>query len=239
MKERGKMKDKTVKQRMSRKRMSMARTPKERQTRVKTGGTIAALTAAAAVFACMVQMEKSILTRYEKGVIYTAAAAIYKGQVITEDNYGEFFVEKELDKICIPPTALSAPEQIYGLAATYDIEQGVLLTEGMFESLESILGELNDPVIAGFKAEDIYQVAGGVLRAGDRIHIYCVRDQEAVLAWESVYVQQVFDISGKNIEAADKTTAAQRLNIYLDKKDIEAFYTGLAGGSLRAVKVCD
>ena len=66
-----------------------------------------------------------------------------------------------------------------------------------------------------------------------------MQNQEAVLAWESVYVQQVFDISGKDIDAADRTTAAQRLNIYLDKKDIEAFYTGLAGGSLRVVKVCE
>lgn len=226
------MRDKTAKQKASGKR-----TKKEQLDRIKTGGTIAALAAAAAVFVCMVQMEKSILTQYEKGIIYTAAATIYKGQVITESNYREYFVEKELDKSCIPPTALSAPEQLYGLTAVYDIEPGVLLTKGMFESLENIRSELDEPVIAGFKAEDIYQVAGGVLRAGDRIHIYYVRDQEAVLAWESVYIQQVFDISGKNIEAADKTTAAQRLNIYLDKKDIEAFYAGLASGSLRVVKV--
>ena len=226
------MRDKTAKQIKSRER-----TKKERLDRIKTGGTIAALVAAAAVFVCMVQMEKSILTQYEKDVIYTAATVIYKGQVITEDNYREYFVEKELDKSCIPPTALSTPEQLYGLTAVYDIEPGVLLTQGMFESLESIRSELDEPVIAGFKAEDIYQVAGGVLRAGDRIHIYYVRDQEAVLAWESVYIQQVFDISGKNIEASDKTTAAQRLNIYLDKKDIEAFYAGLVSGSLRAVKV--
>lgn len=243
------MRDKTVKRGMPREqmskekaaqeRLSKKRTPGERLARVKTGGTIAALAAAAAVFVCMVQMEKNILTQYEKGIIYTAAAVIYKGQVITEDNYREYFMERELDKTCIPPTALSAPEQLYGLAATYDIEPGVLLTGGMFQSLEDIRSELDDPVIAGFKAEDIYQVAGGVLRAGDRIHIYYVQDQEAVLAWESVYVQQVFDISGKNIEAADRTTAAQRLNVYLDKQDIEAFYAGLASGSLRAVKVCD
>ena len=220
-------------------RASKEMTPEERRARVKTGGTIAALIAAAAVFVCMIQMEKSILAQYEKGVIYTAAAVIHKGQMITEDNYREYFVEKELDKACIPATALSTPEQLYGMAAVYDIEPGVLLTEGMFESLESIRSGLDDPVIAGFKAEDMYQVAGGVLRAGDRIHIYYVQDQEAVLAWESIYIQQAFDISGKSIEAADRTTAAQRLNIYLDKRDIEDFYTGLASGSLRAVKVCD
>ena len=62
---------------MSGKRMSKERTPGERMSRVKTGGTIAALIAAAAVFVCMVQMEKSILTQYEKGIIYTAAEFIF------------------------------------------------------------------------------------------------------------------------------------------------------------------
>lgn len=226
---RGKMRDKTTDKKMR----------GERRAKLKTGGTIAALVASAAVFVCMVQMEKNILTQYEKGVIYTAASAIARGQVITEENYREYFVEKELDKSCIPATALRTPEQLYGLAAVFDIEPGVLLTEGMFETLEDIWSEMNEPVIVGCRAEDIYQVASGVLRAGDRIHIYFVKDQEAALAWESVYVQQVFDASGKSIANTDKTTVAQRLNLYMDKKNVEAFYTGLAGGSLRAVKVCD
>lgn len=138
----------------------------------------------------------------------------------------------------IPDTALTEPAQVRGMAAAYDVEEGVLLTGGMFEELDEILAGMEEPVIAGVKAEDIYQVAGGMLRAGDRIHIYTVRDGKAVLAWEEVYVQQVFDASGKGISNTDSSTVAQRMNVYLDKRDIEAFYTELAGGSLRAVKVC-
>lgn len=208
-------------------------------TKLRTGGMIAALTAALAVFLCLVQIEKSVLTQYEKGVIYVAAKEIPRGQMITEDNSSEYLAERELDKSCIPATALSNPGQYAGLAAVFDIEPGVLLTAGMFEDLENVWDEIGEPVIAGFKAEDIYQVAGGVLRAGDRIHIYYVENGKAVLAWDSVYIQQVFDISGKSIANGDTTTAAQRLNIYLDKRDVEAFYTGLASGSLRAVKACD
>lgn len=208
-------------------------------SRLKTGVSLAALVAAAAVFVILVQVEKSTLAQYEKGVIYVAAERIPKGQMITEENYSEYFTAKELDIQCIPRTALTAPEQVRGLAARFDVEPGVLLTEGMFEKMEDILEGMEEPVIAGFKADDIYQVAGGILRAGDRIHIYSVRDGNTVLAWEAVYVQQVFDGSGADIPNTDRTASAQRINVYLDKKDIGDFYTGLADGSLRVVKVCD
>ncbi|MCM1191538.1 MAG: SAF domain-containing protein [Butyrivibrio sp.] len=206
--------------------------------RWKAGGMAAALIAAAAVFAVMLQLEKSMLTKYEKGTVYAAAAEIPKGQMITADNLSLYFQEKALDKSCIPESALRSPEQVTGLAAVFDIEQGVLLSEGMFESLDDVLEEISDPVVAGFKAEDLYQVVGGVLRAGDRIHIYSVSEEgEVSLVWSNVYVQEVFDQSGAGIVSGDKVTAAQRINIYLDKKDVETFYSELAGGALRVVKV--
>lgn len=205
--------------------------------RWKTGGVIAALAAAAAVFVVMLQMEKGMLTQYEKGTVYVAATEIPKGQMVTAENQSLYFQEKSLDSSCIPDSALRSPEQVNGLAASFDIEPGVLLAEGMFESLEDILRGMKEPVVAGFKAEDLYQVAGGVLRAGDRIHIYRVSEEgQAVLVWDNVYVQEVFDQAGSRIASGDSVTAAQRINIYLDKKDVEAFYSELAGGALRVVQ---
>lgn len=206
--------------------------------RWKAGGMAAALVAAVAVFAVMLQLEKSVLTKYEKGTVYAAAAEIPKGQMITEENLSRYFQEKSLDKSCIPESALCSPEQVTGLAAVFDIEQGVLLSEGMFETLDEVLEGMKEPVVAGFKAEDLYQVAGGVLRAGDRIHIYSVSEEgQAVLVWNNVYVQEVFDQTGTRIVNGDSVTAAQRINIYLDKKDVEAFYSELANGALRVVRV--
>ena len=116
-------------------------------------------------------------------------------------------------------------------------EEGVLLTQGMFRRLEDVLKDMEEPVVAGFRAEDMYQVVGGTLRAGDRVHIYSVQDGDAVLAWEEVYVQQVFDAAGGNIPNGDRTMTAQRINVYLDKKDVGAFYQELAKGGLRVVKI--
>lgn len=203
----------------------------------KTGGVAAALIAAVAVFAAMLQMEKGMLTKYEKGTVYVAAVEIPKGQLVTAENMSLYFQEKSLDKSCIPESVLCSPEQVTGLVAVLDIEPGVILATGMFETLDDVLRGMKEPVVAGFKAEDLYQVAGGVLRAGDRIHIYSVSEEgEAVLVWDDVYVQEVFDQTGARIVNGDIVTAAQRINIYLDKKDVEAFYSELASGALRVVR---
>lgn len=207
--------------------------------RLKMGGIIAALVASFAIFAAMIQIEKNILTQYERGTIYIAAREIPKGQLITEDNYKLYFAEKQLDKSCIPATALRSPEQVAKLAAVYTIEQGVLLTQGMFQRMDEILAQMERPVVAGFKAEDIYQVAGGVLRAGDRVNIYSVREDGASLVWQRVYVQQVFDASGNAIPSGDTATAAQRVNVFLNEAYVEDFYAQLAGGSLRVVKLIE
>ena len=206
-------------------------------SRLRVESVLAALVASIAVFVAMVQLERSILTRYEKGAIYTAVKEIPKGQMITEDNYLQYFREQQLDLSSIPQTALSSPEQAAGLTAVFDIEPGVLLTSGMFQELDAILVGMEKPVVAGFKAEDIYQVAGGVLRAGDRVNIYSVKEGETVLVWAEVFVQQVFDASGTTIANGDTVTAAQRINVYLDEAEVPEFYAELAGGSLRVVKL--
>lgn len=208
-------------------------------SRLRMGGVLAALVASVAIFTAMIQMEKNILTRYEKDTIYTAVREIPRGQLITAENYQQYFKEQQLDKNCIPPTALNSPNQVTGLLAAYDIDSGSLLTEGMFQEVNDILEEMNAPVVAGFKAEDIYQVAGGVLRAGDRVNIYSVKEGETSLVWPKVFVQQVFDASGTAIDNGDTVTAAQRINVYLDEAEVQTFYTELASGSLRAVKLLE
>ena len=80
-------------------------------------------------------------------------------------------------------------------------------------------------------------MAGGVLRAGDRVNIYAVREEGASLVWADVFIQQVFDASGSTISNTDSTTAALRLNVYLDRSEVEEFYSDLSNGSLRVVKL--
>ena len=169
---------------------------KQSYSNKKVGISLTALAAAVAMFVILVQMEKNVLAEYEKGEVYIAAHRIPKGQMITAENYMDYFIIKEMDKKLISDTALTTLQQVQDMAAIYDVEQGTHLTEGMFEELRNIWSGMEEPVIAGFRAEDIYQVAGGTLRAGDRIHIYIVKDETARLAWENIY-GEVFPIQIK------------------------------------------
>ncbi|MBQ4536129.1 MAG: hypothetical protein II994_00760 [Lachnospiraceae bacterium] len=205
-----------------------------------TGSIIGALVVAIAVFAVMLHLEKKLLTDYEKGSVYVATKEIPKGLLLDERNVEEYLTVKELDVGVIPDTAIRKPEQIIGLIPITKIEEGVVLSQGMFEKQNEILSKIKEPVIAGFKAEDLYQVVGGVLRSGDRIHIYNESEEGLVrLKWSDIYVQQVFNSAGMSVDNVDMDTAVQRINIYLAKEDVERFYTELETGMLRVVKVCE
>lgn len=223
----------------------------KKEKSILPGVIFAGLLSSVIVYAVLLNAEKNALADYEKGSIYVAVKEVPEGQIISDANSQEYFRLQELDKKLIPETAIQSPEELAGLAARYPIDAGTLVTTGMFEQLNEVTKDMQEPVIAGFKADDLYQVVGGVLRAGDRIHIYTVTEKESVeegeqepdyetgLAWENVFVAEVFDQSGQRILNEDISTSAQRINIYLDKEDAAAFYAGLSSGTLRVVKVCD
>ncbi len=213
---------------------------KQNSSRMWAGCALAAFVAAVAIFMVMLQMEKKVLDDYERGAVYVALKEMPKGLVITEENEAEYLQLTQMDVDLIPETAITSPEQLQGLIAKNSVDKGVLLAEGMFEQKNEILSGMHEPVVAGMRAEDLYQVVGGVLRGGDRIHIYTVSESQiAGLIWENIFVEQVFDSGGNVIGAGDKVSAAQRVNVYLEAADVEQFYTELARGTLRVVKVCD
>ena len=202
---------------------------KSTKNKIWNGSILAAFIAAAAVFILMLQAEKKVLAEYEKITVCVTIDDLPKGESITEGKI-------------VPDTAIKNMDEITGRIAVHRIEKGSVVTQGMLESEEQITGEMEEAVIAGFRAEDLYQAVGGVLRAGDRIHIYCIDKEETAKekpVWKNLFVQQVFDQNGNAIDSGDTTTPAQRINVYMDNGKVDDFYRNLAKGSLRVVKVCD
>lgn len=219
----------------------MSKTIKQRNfagtAKIWGGAVFAAFAASIAVYAVLLQTEKNVLAGYEKKEVYLAAAEIPSGQVIYPEDVEKYYCRVLMDATLVPETAIKDPARLAGMIAAADIEKGVVLTDGMFQETNEILRNMEHPVVAGFRAEDLFQVVGGVLRAGDRIHIYSSEENEGTsLIWENIYVQQVFDSGGAVIENSDRTAAAQRINIFLDKDDVEKFYSRLERGSLRVVR---
>lgn len=208
--------------------------------KIAIGALVAGLIATVILYVLLIKTQENALAAYEKGVIFVATQSIPKGTEIKEDNYARYFVQKELAKTVIPKSAVTDPAQLTGLITSNVIDDGTLITAGMFDSINQITKDMKEPVIAGFKVDDLYQAVGGTLRTGDSIHIYNLNAEGvAELMWSDVYIQQVFDNTGVTITSDNTTTAAQRVNVYMDKKDVEMFYSNLSAGTLRVVKACD
>ncbi len=213
---------------------------KRNRSKIQLGSIVAALVAALALFAGMVYTQRKVLGDFEKKQVYLAEKQIPRGTLLNEDNVSQYMVSRQVDAGWVPASAITDPSELYGMRALYHVGEGSLLSEDMFESPEEILGEMEQPVLLGVRAEDLYQVVGGVLRSGDRIHIYQQEEEsgKTVLRWENLYVEEVFDNTGERVGAMDTGGSAVRLNLYLEQKDVEAFYQGISAKTLRLVKVC-
>ncbi len=202
------------------------------------GAALAAFAAAVIVYGIMLNAQKNILTGYEKSHVLFASGEIKEGVELTADNVSEYVELREMDKALISESTVTDMAMLLGQIVAHDIDGGTLLTKGMFLDVRALKENMEEPVVAGFMADDLYQVVSGVLRSGDKIHIYTVDKESgnAYLIWENVLVQAVFDNAGTAVAAEDTQTAAGRINVLLEKKHVEQFYSELAAGSLRVVQ---
>lgn len=196
--------------------------------------------AAMITFFVMLQVEKNALSDYEKVLVWCTNTEIPKGKEITEADLPVCFVQIEVDKKNIPDKLISASEILIGKQTSIAIPRGSFLTEAMFEDTDSYISDMFQPVLAGCKAEDLFQMVSGVLRKGDLVHVYVVNEElnQTYLLWENVMVHQVFDSAGNIIPSEDVVTPAARINLLMEKSRAEQFYNELQTGSLRLVKVC-
>lgn len=224
-----------VRNRKEDKRQHGAGEPKRRLP----GVILAAFVAAIVTFAVLLHVEKNALSAYEKADCWILAEDVERGTEITPDNLSVLFCQAQVDVRHIPKEALTSPETLVGSRAAIAIPQGSMATYPMFTQSGSFIAALEKPIIAGCKAEDLYQLVSGTLRSGDRIHIYTVDEElgNTYLIWDNVMVYQTFDSSGNMIAPQDTMSAAARINVLLEEGSAELFYSELYKGSLRVVKV--
>lgn len=199
-----------------------------------------ALIASVVTFVVLLNVEKNMLSDFEQGLVWVLKEEMPAGTECTEESMAYYMEHVLVDLQNIPEQSIVTLGQLEGLRSAISLPKGSILTQSMFTGERDDIARMKNPVVAGCKAEDLYQLVSGSLRKGDRINLYTVNEEDGVvtLLWEDVLVYEVFDSAGKCIEITDEETAAARINILLEKECAEIFYTELYKGSLRVVKVC-
>lgn len=212
---------------------------KKKKRNIWPGVILAAFVSAMATFFILLQMEKNVLSDYEKVTVWCAGCELAEGLEITEQGLTDWLEQVEMDKKLVPGNAVTDKKLLSGLQTKVMISKGTVLTASMFTGEKEYISGLYQPVIAGCKSDDLFQLVSGILRKGDRIHIYTVNEElgETYLLWENVMVYQAFDNAGNMIASEDMTTPAARVNLLLEEGYAEQFYNELYQGSLRVVKV--
>ncbi len=205
------------------------------------GVIFVALVAAIISYVVMLNIEKNALTAYEKTTVLVASTDIPKGELLTADNMNQYVSVIEMNKSLVSADMVTDITVLSNMMTVLEIKKGSIITGNLLDSLDARKASMAEPVVAGFNSEDLYQVVSGVLRAGDTINIYIVDEDEetASLGWKDIYVLQAFDTAGTEIGAEDSVTAAQRINVLMEQSAIEEFYSKLAQGSLRVVKIIE
>lgn len=206
---------------------------------VTPGIIFVAFIAAIIIFAVLLLTEKKALAVEEKTSVLCCIKSIPKGLIITDNNIFEYVEKKDIPVGISSSVMAYEMDELTGKRAVIDIGEGTIISKNMLEIVSAKKSRMSEPVLVGFKADDIYQVVCGVLRGGDRIHIY-YEDEfgDILLKWEDVYIEAAFDASGNEI-IAESESKASRFNIMMEKKDVEEFYRLLNSKGVRIVKICD
>ena len=205
------------------------------------GIIVSAFIASAITFLLLLNIEKNILSDYEKVPVWVAAANIQKSVEINKNNVDEYFTKVEVDKNMVPEYVVEEVYDLDGFQTNIMIPRGTIISATMFLGKNEYLGRMTEPVVVGCKAEDLYQVGNGILRQGDMVNIYTYNPEfgETYLLWENVMIYQTFDNAGNKILSEDEEVAAIRINLIIEKANTEQFFKELSKGSLRVVKVWD
>lgn len=197
-----------------------------------------ALIASVVTFIVLLNVEKNMLSDFEQGTVWVLKEEMPAGTECTEENINRYLAQVMIDKQRIPERRIVSTEELKGERSAISLPKGSILTEPMFTGERNYISGMAEPVIAGCKAEDLYQLVSGTLRKGDRVNLYTVNEEtgDTSLLWEGVLVYEVFDSAGMSIAVSDEDTAAARINVLLEKGCAEQFYTELYNGSLRVVK---
>ena len=97
-------------------------TMKKTTRKIFPGIIIIAFITAAITFFLLLNIEKNLLSNYEKGIVWVAAADLKEGLEISNTNLEACFVQVEIDKKVIPESAIA---DIHDLDGGYSVKLGI------------------------------------------------------------------------------------------------------------------
>lgn len=218
----------------------------KKQRPVNIRAMVYCLIATFVLYAMLIVVEKSILKSEEKQKVYVAAADIPANLLITEENFSTYFKFGERSIGSLPEGTVTDSADIIDSLTIREIAANEIILFSAFTKEQSLIGDIENPVEVSMNAANLSQVVGGVIRTGDFINIWSVKNvsqggvSSAVVTpiYEGAYVTRAFTTAGTEVSRDAKEEAATMIiNIVIPAGLEEEFNRAMAEGSIRISRI--
>lgn len=196
---------------------------------------------AAVLYALLIFVEKSIVDSEATKQVYVSVKEVPKDILVTDENMSEYFALKERPLSAVPDNAVSDGKELMGKYTDRVIDKNEILTGKSFSSLDERTRGIEHPIEVSLNASSLSQMVGGVIRAGDYINIWAVKNSningESVTESKNIcthaYVTRTFTSSGEEAAGDDKDKATLVINIIIPAEQEEEFSRAIVEGTVR------
>lgn len=196
---------------------------------------------AAVLYALLIFVEKSIVDSEATKQVYVSVKEVPKDILVTDENMSEYFALKERPLSAVPDNAVSDGKELMGKYTDRVIDKNEILTGKSFSSLDERTKGIEHPIEVSLNASSLSQMVGGVIRAGDYINIWAVKNSningESVTESKNIcthaYVTRTFTSSGEEASGNDKDKATLVINIIIPAEQEEEFNRAIVEGTVR------
>lgn len=195
----------------------------------------------AVLYALLIFVEKSIVDSEDTKQVYVSVKEVPENLLITAENIGGYFALMERPLSAVPDNAVENAAELYGKYTGRMIDKNEILTGKSFSSLDEGTRGIEHPIEVSLNASSLSQMVGGVIRAGDYINIWAVKNSningESVTESKNIcthaYVTRTFTSSGEEASGNDKDKATLVINIIIPAEQEEEFNRAIVEGTVR------
>ena len=222
--------------------------PKEKKGPINIRVMIYCFVEALVRYALLIFIEKSIVNSDAKQEVYVAVMDVPDNLLITEENFAEYFRMEDRAVSTFPEGSISSPAEIIGGLTSQKILAKEICATAMFTREQSLIANIKDPVEVSLAASNLSQVVGGVIRTGDFINIWSVKNSSingldetvADIIFSGAYVTRAFTSTGVEVSRDDSEESATTIiNIIIPAAQEEEFNRAIADGTIRLGRILE
>lgn len=213
----------------------------KKEKKIGTKELLVSVILAFLLFICLLVLESTFLSKYEKSTVMTAKCEVPRSLQITEENVDLYFEEKNISVDLVPQSVVSDRSELINKVVSVNMNRGEIVVQERFSDEQKYLSDMVQPMEIGVSVSDASQAAGGTIRKGDIVNVYAVdtATKQSMEILHEAYVCRAFNQEGAEIKDSGADEQCMEFGLYIDVTNEQFVSEKLANSTIFISKVID